>query len=113
MSMFLFLPFPDKKEAAVKAISKSALSILTSASILTVVGYIIYFTSSIRSISQVGHMVGRGALLSMALVLILLPALLSFFDKIIIKQIKRSEEKKQRKLMGKNSNNQNINTPQA
>ena len=58
-------------------------------------------------------MVGRGALLSMALVLILLPALLSFFDKIIIKQIKRSEEKKQRKLMGKNSNNQNINTPQA
>lgn len=105
--------YPDKKEAAVKAISKSALSILTSASILTVVGYIIYFTSSIRSISQVGHMVGRGALLSMALVLILLPALLSFFDKIIIKQIKRSEEKKQRKLMRKNSKNQNINAPQA
>ncbi len=108
--------YPDKKEAAVKAISKSALSILTSASILTVVGYIIYFTSSIRSISQVGHMVGRGALLSMSLVLILLPALLSTFDKTIIKQIKRSEEKKQRKAALKNSKNSNQNSagvPQA
>ena len=61
-------------------------------------GYIIHFTSSIRSISQVGHFVGRGALLSTTLVLTLLPALLSLFDGVIMKGINRSEEKKRRRL---------------
>lgn len=47
------------------------------------VGYLLYFTSSIQAISQVGRLVGRGALLSMILVLSLLPALLAAFDKPI------------------------------
>jgi hypothetical protein len=73
-----------RKEAAIAAISKSALSVLTSGLILTVVGYLLYFTSTLQSISQIGRLVGRGALLSMGLVLSLLPALLSAFDKIIL-----------------------------
>ncbi len=84
----------NSKEAALKAISKSSLSILTSGSILMVVGYIIYITSSIRIISQVGHFVGRGTLLSMTLVLVLLPALLSLFDKIILKRINKQNSQK-------------------
>ncbi len=85
-------------EAAVAAISKSTLSILTSGGILTVVGYLLYFTSSIQAISQVGRLVGRGALLSVVLVLSLLPALLSAFDKQIRKQQLRAEERRQKRL---------------
>lgn len=89
----------DRKEAQMRAISKSTLSILTSGGILTVVGYLLYFTSSIQAISQVGRLVGRGAILSMVLVLSLLPALLSLFDKQIQKQQKKAEDRKQKKKM--------------
>ncbi len=58
------------------------------------VGYLLFFTSSIQAISQVGRLVGRGALLSMILVLSLLPALLSLFDKQIQKQQERSTKRK-------------------
>lgn len=84
------------RQAAAGAIAKSALSILTSGGILTVVGYLLYFTSSIQAISQVGRLVGRGALLSMLLVLSLLPALLAAFDGPIRKQQARSDMRKER-----------------
>ncbi len=81
----------NQKESQINAISKSALSILTSGGILTVVGYLLYFTSTIQAISQVGRLVGRGALLSMVLVLSLLPTLLVIFDKQIMKKEKKYE----------------------
>lgn len=87
----------DKQQAQVQAISKSTLSILTSGGILMVVGYLLFFTSSIQAISQVGRLVGRGAILSMVLVLSLLPALLSTFDKPIQKQQIKAAQKKARK----------------
>ena len=80
------------REAAVTAIAKSAISILT------VVGYLLYFTSSIQAISQVGRLVGRGALLSMILVLSLLPALLAAFDKPIRRQQQRAVERRARRM---------------
>lgn len=86
------------REAAVTAIAKSAISILTSGGILTVVGYLLYFTSSIQAISQVGRLVGRGALLSMLLVLSLLPALLAAFDKPIRRQQQRAVERRARRM---------------
>lgn len=91
----------DKRQAQIQAISKSTLSILTSGGILTVVGYLLFFTSSIQAISQVGRLVGRGAILSMVLVLSLLPALLTVFDKPIQKQQRKAEQKKARKVQGK------------
>lgn len=86
------------RESAVTAIAKSAISILTSGGILTVVGYLLYFTSSIQAISQVGRLVGRGALLSMLLVLSLLPALLAAFDKPIRRQQQRAVERRARRM---------------
>ena len=86
------------RDAAVTAIAKSAISILTSGGILTVVGYLLYFTSSIQAISQVGRLVGRGALLSMLLVLSLLPALLAAFDKAIRRQQQRAVERRARRM---------------
>lgn len=87
----------SSNEAEIRAISKSTLSILTSGGILMVVGYLLFFTSSIQAISQVGRLVGRGAILSMVLVLSLLPALLSTFDKQIQKRQARAAEKRKRK----------------
>lgn len=84
----------DSQVAATRAISRSALSVLTSGSILMVVGYLLHFSSSIVAIEQVGHMVGRGAILSMGLVLSLLPALLAAFDSPIQKQQKRAKLKR-------------------
>lgn len=89
----------NNTDSAMAAISKSTLSILTSGGILTVVGYLLFFTSSIQAISQVGRLVGRGALLSMILVLSLLPALLSLFDKQIQKQQERSTKRKERRRL--------------
>lgn len=81
----------DKKQAAMHAIQKSALSIFTSGSILTVAGYGIFFISSVAAVSSIGHMVGRGALLSLILVILVLPALLTIFDKNIFREKDRME----------------------
>ncbi|MDD3205562.1 MAG: MMPL family transporter [Lachnospiraceae bacterium] len=81
----------DKKEAAIHAVQKSALSIFTSGSILTVAGYGIFFISSVAAVSSIGHMVGRGALLSLILVVLVLPALLTMFDKNIFREKHRIE----------------------
>ena len=87
----------DRKEAAIRTVNRSAASVLTSGLILTVVGYLLYFTSTIVAIKQVGHMVGRGAILSVILVLSLLPALLSAFDSVIQKEMARAEARAARR----------------
>lgn len=78
-----------KKAAAIQAISQSALSILTSGSILTIVGYGLYFISTVSAIADMGHLVGRGAFLSLLLVLFLLPVLLTASDKLIFDRMRR------------------------
>ena len=82
----------EKKAAAITAIGSSALSILTSGTILTTVGYGLYFTSSVAAIAGIGRLIGRGALFSMILVLSLLPALLTMSDRMILNQKKRLQK---------------------
>lgn len=92
----------DKKEAAIEAVSRSSLSILTSGTILTTVGYELFFSSSVAAIADLGRLVGRGALFSMILVLGMLPALLVLCDRMIFNQQKRLEKlDKMRKLRSK------------
>ncbi len=76
----------QRADAAKKAVAKSMISILTSGSILTVVGYGLYITSTLQGVAQIGHLVGRGAILSVVMVLGVLPALLSAFDPLITRQ---------------------------
>ena len=82
-----------KKEACLAAVRQSASSIFTSGTILILAGYIVHFISSTAAIGDLGHLIGRGALMSVFLVLTVLPALLLLCDKIImdneIDQIKR------------------------
>lgn len=84
----------SKDVASERAISKSASSIFTSGFILVVVGYLLHFISSMNIITEVGQLVGRGALLSMLLVLSLLPSLLSAVDGIIMRKRPKHSHKK-------------------
>ncbi len=71
---------------ATKASSaETSLSILTSAIILAAAGLMLGFISTNGIISQLGVLVGRGAILSSVLVLLVLPALINLFDKVIYK----------------------------
>ncbi|MDD2971629.1 MAG: MMPL family transporter [Lachnospiraceae bacterium] len=75
----------DKSKAAVKAIEKSMLSILTSGIVLTVVGIGIKYMITIAAIGDMGLLIGRGAIFSMIFVLGLLPFLLVISDKTIMR----------------------------
>ena len=75
----------DKQQAICNTISTAAVSILTSGLILFVAGFILSRISSIGLLSQLGMLIGRGALLSLFAVLFALPALLVILDKIIQK----------------------------
>lgn len=99
------------KEAAIAAISKSTLAILTSGSILTVVGYLLYMTSSLQSISQIGNLVGRGALLSMLLVLSLLPASLCALDKPIQRRKRKADLRKRKRMRKKQTVSKDLPEP--
>ena len=70
----------DKREASRMAACDSCLPILTSGLILAVAGYGVWTVSSITAIKDLGHLIGRGALLSIVLVIGLLPNLLVWFD---------------------------------
>ena len=74
------------KEVAFKtALSRSTPSILTSVFLLAGSGFALRFSSSIEGIAALGELIGRGALLSGASVLFLLPALLYILDGFIHK----------------------------
>lgn len=73
-----------KVEASKKASAASMLPILTSGLILAVAGYGLTLLSSVSAIADLGHLVGRGALLSMLMVIALLPNLFVWADRMII-----------------------------
>jgi len=74
-----------KLDAVQKAVQSTTLPILTSASILTLGGTVLGVFSSHGVVSQLGYLVGRGAVLSALLVLLVLPALLYLLDSLILR----------------------------
>ncbi|HWP52144.1 MAG TPA: MMPL family transporter [Clostridia bacterium] len=86
---------PDKKQAAIKTISKSTISIMTSGMVLTIVGYGLNFMSSVPTVVDLGHLIGRGGLFSMLFVLTLLPLLLTLFDDVISRGRARTQKLKE------------------
>ena len=75
----------SKKKAIVQTVSAVSVSILTSASVLTVVGFLLGIFSTHGLLSQLGYFLGKGTLCSLAIVLFVLPGLLYLFDKLFIK----------------------------
>lgn len=80
-----------KIPAAIAAVQQVSGSLLTSGGVLMGAGFTMYFTSSDAVVSQIGMLLGRGAFISMTLVFIFLPALLTIFDKLIQKTTYKTE----------------------
>ena len=95
----------SKKESAISAIHKSALSVLTSGFVLTSAAFTIGKISTVAAICQVGELIARGAVLSMILVLSVLPTFLVLFDKLIT----LTSFKNIKNLFSKNQSNHSIN----
>lgn len=81
----------DKRMAMSASLDEHLISILISGAILSCAGFCLMLTSSNPIVSELGLLLGRGTLLSMAMVAFVLPALLSLFDKLISKTTYHSE----------------------
>jgi predicted RND superfamily exporter protein len=75
----------DKRAAGVYATDKAGASILMSALVLAGAGFTVALTFEQQAMAELGTLIGRGALLSGALTIIVLPQLLILFDKVIKK----------------------------
>ena len=73
-----------KKEAVTKTMSAVTVSILTSGSVLTVVGFLLGVISTHGLLSQLGFFLGKGTLCSLIIVLFALPGMLYLFDRTFI-----------------------------
>lgn len=78
----------NKKAAVIQIISDVTVSILTSGSVLTVVGLLLGYITTNQLLGQLGIFIGRGAILSLIIVLFVLPGLLYLFDPLIIRKRK-------------------------
>ncbi|MDR1014329.1 MAG: MMPL family transporter [Coriobacteriales bacterium] len=72
-----------KREAIRRALGSSFKSILVSAAVLSIAGFALLNTSTNPIVCDIGTMLGRGTLLSFALVVCFLPVLLTIFDPLI------------------------------
>lgn len=81
-----------KKEAVIETIATVTPSILTSASVLMVVGFLMGFISSNQLLSQLGYFVGIGTTCSLFVVMLIVPGLLYMLDRLFIKDKTRLQK---------------------
>lgn len=82
----------EKKQAAAMALNQSFPTILTSGSILTLAGFLIGMLSTNAIISALGTALGRGTLISIVIVMMILPQIVLLTDKFIEKTSFRKED---------------------
>ena len=70
----------DKKEALHKAVAASMPTVFTSGLILTICGFTVGMVASMTSISTVGILLGKGTLVSVLVITLVLPSILYFLD---------------------------------
>ena len=73
----------EKKEAMAKAVNDSFSTVVTSGTIMTAAGFLIGYKVSDVYVGHIGLTVGRGALISVILVLTVLPQLILLADRLI------------------------------
>ena len=78
-----------KKAALVQTVSDVFVSIMTSGSTMTVVGFLMGWLSSNSLLAQLGIFIGRGAIFSLVIVLFVLPGLLYVCDRMIIRKAQK------------------------
>ena len=70
--------------AAGEALRRSVQTIFTSGLALITAGFAVGIISSVFYISEIGKMLGRGAIVSVLLILLLLPQLLIWLDRRVV-----------------------------
>ncbi len=75
----------DRKEASEYAAEKAGMSIVMSSLVLSSAGFVVAATFNQQAMSQLGSLIGRGALLSGFLTIFVLPQVLILLDKVIQK----------------------------
>ncbi|MGM9937705.1 MAG: RND family transporter [Candidatus Ornithomonoglobus sp.] len=73
------------KKAAIQAVDEAFPTVLTSGSILSMAGLLIGYISTDAIISSLGMCLGRGTIISMILVMLVLPQILMLCEKIVDK----------------------------
>lgn len=88
----------DHKKAVIDAVNQAFPTILTSGSILTVAGFLVGKISTDPVISGLGTSLGRGTLISIILVMLVLPQILilgnRFIERTYLKQRERAQKTK-------------------
>ena len=74
--------------AVISSINENLISLITSGLILSAAGLCLQVSSSMEIVKTLGTLLYRGTLLSMAMVLIALPALLIMFDRFTVRLTK-------------------------
>ena len=82
----------SKKEAITNTLSAVTVSILTSGSALTVVGFLLGIISTHGLLSQLGYLLGKGTICSLMIVFFVLPGMLYLFDKTFIKKNQKIQD---------------------
>lgn len=85
----------SKKKAVSRTLGENFISVLVSAAILSSAGFCLALTSSNPIVAELGMLLGRGTLLSMSMVILLLPTLLLLFDKLIEKTTLKAKKGKE------------------
>ena len=75
----------SRKDTVVETLRSTTVSIMTSASILTIAGILLWKVSTHGVLSQLGHLLARGTALSTVIVLFVIPVMLYIGDKLIQK----------------------------
>lgn len=75
----------DKKTSIEKTISAVMVSILTSGTVMTVMGFLLGGMTTHGVLSQLGYLLGKGTLCSLIIVIFVVPGLLYSLDKLIQK----------------------------
>ncbi|MCT4612112.1 MAG: MMPL family transporter [Clostridia bacterium] len=78
----------EREDAGIETIRKCIPTVLTSGSIMFFVGFVISKVSTLKVLSDLGVLISRGGVLGMVFVIILMPALLTLFDNVLIKERK-------------------------
>lgn len=81
----------SKKDSVIQTISAVTVSIMTSASVLAVVGFLLGKFSTHGILSQLGIFLGIGTICSLISVIFVLPGLLYIFDRFFIKDSKNKK----------------------
>ena len=75
----------DKKTSIRKTISKVMVSILTSGTVMTAMGFFLGGMTTHGVLSQLGYLLGKGTICSLVIVIFVVSGLLYLLDKLIQK----------------------------